>query len=309
MIKAGEADVVVAGGAEACIAADHHGRVRPDARDEHPQRRPGDAPRGRSTWTATASCSARAPGSWCWSGPSSRRRAARRIYGRLAGVGTSSDALPHHRAGPGGRGPGAGRSRRRCAPAGLDPADVGHVNAHATSTPVGDVAETVAIRKAIGDHPVLTAPKGALGHLLGAAGAVEAIATVLSMRDGVIPPTLNLEDLDPGVELDVVAGEPRKVDLDAAVNDSFGFGGHNVALAFAEDSIRPSHPTTPRACGLGASSSLWPAGQHRRDSGTVPGRPCRSSTGRSPARWAASAAIGCTSTAGPAGRRPGPGCW
>jgi 3-oxoacyl-[acyl-carrier-protein] synthase II len=79
---------------------------------------------------------------------------------------------------------------------------------------------------------VLTAPKGSLGHLLGAAGAVEAIITVLSIRDGVVPQTLNLDNLDPAVLLDVVAGEPRKVKLDAAVNDSFGFGGHNVALAF-----------------------------------------------------------------------------
>jgi 3-oxoacyl-[acyl-carrier-protein] synthase II len=95
------------------------------------------------------------------------------------------------------------------------------------------VTETYAIRKAIGDHPVLTAPKGAFGHLLGAAGAVEAIITVLSIRDSVVPATLNLQDLDPGVVHDVVAGEPRKIDLKAAVNDSFGFGGHNVALAFA----------------------------------------------------------------------------
>jgi 3-oxoacyl-[acyl-carrier-protein] synthase II len=90
----------------------------------------------------------------------------------------------------------------------------------------------VAIRKASGDHPVLTAPKSSFGHLLGAAGAVEAIITVLSIQDGVVPATQNLEDLDPKVLLDVVAGEPRKIELTAAVNDSFGFGGHNVALLF-----------------------------------------------------------------------------
>jgi 3-oxoacyl-[acyl-carrier-protein] synthase II len=78
----------------------------------------------------------------------------------------------------------------------------------------------------------LTAPKGSLGHLLGAAGAVEGIATVLSIRDGLIPPTANLENLDEKITLDVVAGEARKVELTAALNDSFGFGGHNVALAF-----------------------------------------------------------------------------
>ena len=81
---------------------------------------------------------------------------------------------------------------------------------------------------------MLTAPKSALGHTVGAAGAVESIITLLSIRDGVIPATLNLEKLDPGVELDVVAGEPRKADIDAALCNSFGFGGHNVAVAFTK---------------------------------------------------------------------------
>jgi 3-oxoacyl-[acyl-carrier-protein] synthase II len=154
-----------------------------------------------------------------------------RVYARLAGVGTSSDA--YHITAPD---PSAQGQIRAIAAAlrnsEVSAADIGHVNAHATSTPVGDVPETVAIRKAIGDHPILTAPKGSLGHLLGASGAVESIATVLSLYEGVIPPTANLENLDPGVTLDVVSGQPRKVRLTAAVNDSFGFGGHNVALVF-----------------------------------------------------------------------------
>jgi len=157
-----------------------------------------------------------------------------KIYGRLAGIGTSADG--YHITAPDPEGVGQSRAIAAALRSGnIDPSDVGHVNCHATSTPVGDVAETVAIRKAIGDHPVLTAPKGALGHLLGAAGAVEAIVTVLSIRDGVVPQTLNLENLDPAVSLDVVAGEPRKIKLDAAVNDSFGFGGHNVALVFTRN--------------------------------------------------------------------------
>ena len=94
------------------------------------------------------------------------------------------------------------------------------------------MAEAAAIRAAIGDHPVLTAPKSAMGHLLGAAGAVESIAAMLSVRDGIIPPTLNLDDSTRVSQLDVVAGEARKVELTAAVNDAFGFGGHNVALVF-----------------------------------------------------------------------------
>src|SRR5690606_42081137 len=95
--------------------------------------------------------------------------------------------------------------------------DLGHVNAHATSTVVGDVGEAAAIRKAIGDHPVVTAPKSALGHLVGGAGAVEAIVAILSIYHGIVPATLNLENLDPKVELDVVSGEARKIDLTAAI--------------------------------------------------------------------------------------------
>ena len=119
------------------------------------------------------------------------------------------------------------------ADAGLSPADIDHVNCHATSTVAGDVGEAVAVRKALGEHPVLTAPKSALGHMVGAAGAVESIITLLSIRDGVIPATLNLENKDPGVELDVAA-EPRKTDIGAAVCNSFGFGGHNAAVTFTK---------------------------------------------------------------------------
>ena len=154
-----------------------------------------------------------------------------RVYGRLAGAGTSADS--YHITAPDPEGTGQARAiTTALRNADVSPADIGHVNAHATSTPVGDVTETVAIRKAIGSHPILTAPKGSLGHLLGAAGAVEAIATLLAVHEGVIPPTANLEHLDPGVVLDVVSGQPRKVALTAAVNDAFGFGGHNVALVF-----------------------------------------------------------------------------
>ena len=108
------------------------------------------------------------------------------MYGRLAGIGTSADG--HHITAPDPTAAARrGRSRRRCARRAWTPADVGHVNCHATSTPVGDVAEAAAIRAAIGDHPVLTAPKSAMGHLLGAAGAVESIAAMLSVREGIIP--------------------------------------------------------------------------------------------------------------------------
>jgi 3-oxoacyl-[acyl-carrier-protein] synthase II len=114
--------------------------------------------------------------------------------------------------------------------------DVVHINAHATSTPVGDLAETKAIHRAFGDHAgnvAVTATKSMTGHLLGAAGALEAVLTALTLRDRRIPPTINLDSMDPEIDLDVVTGAPRDLpegDL-AAVNNSFGFGGVNVALA------------------------------------------------------------------------------
>ena len=117
--------------------------------------------------------------------------------------------------------------------AGLTPGDIDHVNAPATGTTVGDVAEGKAINTALAGHkPPVYAPKSALGHSVGAVGAVESILTVMALRDGVIPPTLNLRNLDPEIDLDVVADEPRLGNYQYAVNNSFGFGGHNVALAF-----------------------------------------------------------------------------
>jgi 3-oxoacyl-[acyl-carrier-protein] synthase II len=97
---------------------------------------------------------------------------------------------------------------------------------------VGDIGEAAAIRKAVGDHAIVTAPKGSMGHLVGGAGAVEGIITILSLYHGIVPATMNLTDLDPRVQLDVVSGEPRKVELTAAISNSFGFGGHNTALLF-----------------------------------------------------------------------------
>jgi beta-ketoacyl ACP synthase len=117
--------------------------------------------------------------------------------------------------------------------AGLAPSDIDYVNAHAAGTIAGDLAEARAIRRALGDHsPAVYAPKAALGHSLGAAGAIEAVATVQALRDGVSPPTLNLTELDPEVDLDVVTGEARRSDYRYALSNSFSLGGHNVALVF-----------------------------------------------------------------------------
>ncbi|MPY78188.1 MAG: beta-ketoacyl-ACP synthase II [Actinophytocola sp.] len=231
MLRSGEADVVVAGGAEACIAgitmAGFSQSRTMSTRNDDPAAasRPWDVERdgfvlgeGSGIVVLERAEYAKARGA--------------RIYASLPGIGTSADS--YHITAPDPEGTGQARAMRAALRTGdIDPARVGHVNAHATSTPVGDVTETVAVRKAIGEHPVLTAPKSALGHLLGAAGAVESVTTVLSLYHGLIPPTQNLNEIDPGVSHDVVTGEPRKVDLDVAINDSFGFGGHNVSLAFA----------------------------------------------------------------------------
>jgi 3-oxoacyl-[acyl-carrier-protein] synthase II len=230
MIRSGEADVVVAGGAEACIvpitmAGFAQARTMSTRNDD-----PAHASR---PWDMGRDGFVLGEGAGIIVLERTEHAAARgaRVYARLAGVGTSSDA--YHITAPDPEAVGQARAIAAAVRnSGIDPKDIGHVNAHATSTPVGDVPETVAVRKSIGDHPILTAPKGSLGHLLGASGAVESIATVLALYEGLIPPTANLENLDPGVTLDVVSGEARKVKLAAAVNDSFGFGGHNVALVF-----------------------------------------------------------------------------
>jgi 3-oxoacyl-[acyl-carrier-protein] synthase II len=232
LLRSGAVDVVVAGGAEACItgitvAGFVQARTLSQRNDE-PERasRPFDTARdgfvlgeGAGIMVLERAEFAAARGAT--------------VHGKLAGAGLTSDA--YHITGPDPD--GIGQSRAIAAAvrtAGLEPADIGHVNCHATSTVAGDVGETRAVRKALGDHPVLTAPKSALGHLVGAAGAVESIITVLSIKEGIIPATLNLENLDPGVELDVVAGEPRKMDLNAAICDSFGFGGHNASVTFVK---------------------------------------------------------------------------
>ena len=156
------------------------------------------------------------------------------ILGRLMGASVTSDGF--HIVAPDPNGEQAGHAMTRAIElAGLTPGDIDHINAHATGTVVGDVAESVAINRAVGNHkPAVYAPKSALGHSVGAVGAVESILTVLALRDGIIPPTLNLKNLDPEIDLDVVADGPRPGNYKYAINNSFGFGGHNVALAFGK---------------------------------------------------------------------------
>jgi beta-ketoacyl ACP synthase len=156
------------------------------------------------------------------------------ILARIMGASVTSDGF--HIVAPDPNGEQAGYAMSRSIQlAGLQPSDIDHINAHATGTSVGDVAEGVAINNAMKGHkPAVYAPKSALGHSVGAVGAVESILTVFALRDGIIPPTLNLKNLDPEIDLDVVAGEPRTGDYKYAINNSFGFGGHNVALTFGK---------------------------------------------------------------------------
>ncbi|WP_193044354.1 KasA/KasB family beta-ketoacyl-ACP synthase [Mycolicibacterium baixiangningiae] len=154
------------------------------------------------------------------------------ILGRLMGAAMTSDGYDIVEPDPSGV-PAGDAMTHAIDLAGLQPSDIDHVNAHATGTAFGDVAEARAISHALGGHrPVVYAPKAALGHSLGAAGGVEAVTTVQALRDGVVPPTLNLRNLDPDIDLDVVTGEPRRGDYRYAVSNSFGLGGHNVALVF-----------------------------------------------------------------------------
>jgi meromycolic acid 3-oxoacyl-[acyl-carrier protein] synthase II len=156
------------------------------------------------------------------------------ILARVMGASVTSDG--YHMVAPDPNGEQAGHAMTRAIQlAGLAPTDIDHVNAHATGTSVGDVAEGHAINNAMGGHrPAVYAPKSALGHSVGAVGAVESILTILALKNGVIPPTLNLKNLDPEIDLDVVHGGPRPGNYQYAVNNSFGFGGHNVALAFGK---------------------------------------------------------------------------
>jgi 3-oxoacyl-[acyl-carrier-protein] synthase II len=229
LIRAGRADVVVVGGTEAVVhplpMAGFAQMRALSTRNDEPEAASRPFDKGRDGFVLGEGA-----GVLVLEREDFAAARGKRPHAVLAGAGITSDG--YHITAPDPEGSGAARAiTLALRDAELDRADVAHVNAHATSTPVGDLAEAKAVRSALGEHPLLTAPKSMIGHLLGAAGAVEAIATVLSVRDDVVPFTRNLDDLDDGVELDVVRVEPRRTAVPAAVNDAFGFGGHNVAVA------------------------------------------------------------------------------
>lgn len=157
-----------------------------------------------------------------------------RIYCELAGYGMSGDA--YHMTSPSEGGEGAARCMNNALKdAGLNTEDVGYINAHGTSTPAGDIAETLAVKLAMGKHAyklLVSSTKSMTGHLLGAAGGIEAIFSILALRDQVVPPTINLENQDPECDLDFVANTARETSLSVSMSNSFGFGGTNGTLVF-----------------------------------------------------------------------------
>jgi 3-oxoacyl-[acyl-carrier-protein] synthase II len=229
LIRDGTADVVMAGGTEAAVtpltvaAFARMGAL--SSRNDDPERasRPFDADRDGFVIGEGAGCVV------LESMERARARGAT-AYGEVAGYGRNADAYHITAPSPGGAG-AAVCMQLALDDAAMEASSIGHVNAHGTSTPLNDAAEAEAVRKVFGDAPpVVTSTKGVTGHLIGAAGAVEAVAALLSVRDGIVPPTANLERVGDDIELDVVAGSPREVGAKPAISNSFGFGGHNASL-------------------------------------------------------------------------------
>lgn len=233
LIRAGEADVVIAGGAEAAITPlTIAGFVQAAALSRYE----GDPASASRPFAADRDGFVLGEGAAVVVLESAQHAAARgaHVHAVLAGAGIASDA--YHITAPAPDGSGQITAiRKAIGQAGIEPGDVGHVNAHATGTPVGDAAEAGAIRAVFGDGIPVTAPKASLGHLVGAAGAVEALIAILSVEHDVIPPTRNLADaqIDPAIALDVVTAR-REAPQRAVLSNSFGFGGQNVSLIFTK---------------------------------------------------------------------------
>jgi 3-oxoacyl-[acyl-carrier-protein] synthase II len=233
LIKRGDADAVIAGGTEACIhpliLAGFTAMRGLAAEDEHPPRasRPFDAT--RAGFVMGEGAGALLLEDW----EHAERRGAE-IYAEVLGYGASNDA--HHMAQPEPEATGvAAMMRTALERAGVEPERVGYINAHGTSTPLGDAAETKAIKDVFGDHAydlAVSSTKSMMGHTFGAAGAIEAIMCVLALRDGILPPTINYRDPDPACDLDYVPNEARRAEVDVALSNAMGLGGHNGCVLF-----------------------------------------------------------------------------
>ncbi|AZK93938.1 MULTISPECIES: beta-ketoacyl-ACP synthase II [Streptomyces] len=236
MIRTGRADIVIAGGTEAAIhplpVAAFANMMAMSKNNDEPEKasRPYDTARDGFVLGEGAGVVI------LESAEHAARRGAKKIYCEVLGQGLSADS--HHIAQPEPTGRGiAAAMRGLLETTDLKPEQIAHLNAHATSTPLGDVAEVKALRQVLGDdldHVAVSATKSMTGHLLGGAGGVETVATVLALYHRTAPPTINLDELDPEVDADIVRGEARALPRTtiAAINNSFGFGGHNVVLAF-----------------------------------------------------------------------------
>jgi 3-oxoacyl-[acyl-carrier-protein] synthase II len=230
IIRSGRADVVICGGTEAVIfplpIAGFASMKAMSTRNDEPERASRPFDKGRDGFVM-------GEGAAVLVLERAEHAAARgaRVYAKVGGAGLTSDGYDIVQPDPSGE-QQARAMLLAVRDAGIDPGDVAHVNAHATSTPIGDMGEIAAIRRAVGDRPVVTATKSMTGHLLGGAGAVESLATVLAVYHGIVPPTINLEDPDDALTLDVAANVARTMEVPAALNNSFGFGGHNAALLF-----------------------------------------------------------------------------
>ena len=233
IIRMGDADVMLAGGAEHAITVTGVGGFAAaralSTRNDDPQRASRPFDRDRDGFVMADGAAVVVLEDY----EHARARGAR-IYAELAGYGTSADAYHMTQPPPGGE--GARRCMRNALrDAGLAPEDVHYVNAHGTSTPAGDKAETEAIKAAFGDHAyrlAVSSTKSMTGHMIGAAGGIEAIFSILAIRDNVAPPTINLENPDPDCDLDYVPNEAREMRIDVALSNSFGFGGTNGTLIF-----------------------------------------------------------------------------
>jgi 3-oxoacyl-[acyl-carrier-protein] synthase II len=231
LIRWGRADVMVAGGSEGSItpigmAAFAAAKALSERNDE-PERASRPFDRGRDGFLA-------GEGGACLILEDRNRAVARGadILAELTGYGLTSDAF--HATAPHPEGDGAIRCMRMAlGDAGVDPSAVDYVNAHGTSTALNDITEARAIRVVLGDGVPVSSTKSMTGHLLGAAGALEAVATILAIRHGILPPTINHDDPDPEIGLDVVPNEAREQRVRLALSNSFGFGGHNATLIFA----------------------------------------------------------------------------
>lgn len=231
LLRSGACDVVLAGGTESALTPatitglQRMGGLSGRGEDPAGASRPFDA--ARDGFVA-----AEGAGILVLERPEDARARGASVYANVVGFGSSSDA--YHATAPDPSGAGMERALRAAlADAGAGPDEVDHVNAHGTSTPLNDVTEGRVLRRVLGGRPLVTSTKGVTGHPLAAAGAVEAGFTALALRHGVVPPTANLEQLDPEIDLEVATGSATPAVMEIAVSTSLGFGGHNAALVLS----------------------------------------------------------------------------